>query len=132
MSNISGDTPQIVQIPPGVAHGYLALGETNLLTYLVDAYYDGSDELGVRYDSLDFFETLMTNLPAPERPILSERDSQLPRLCDLGEGALPVWSPIPSPSESESESESARIHALMVKAAEATRSMREAEIAGEK
>src|SRR5689334_5127052 len=36
-------------IPSGVAHGFLALTDC-LMTYLVDSYYDGSDELGVAWD----------------------------------------------------------------------------------
>ena len=36
-------------IPPGVAHGFAALTDI-LLTYLVDNYYDPSDELGLAWD----------------------------------------------------------------------------------
>ena len=73
-----------VTIPSGVAHGFLAL--TNLtLMYLVTNEYDGSDELGFRWDD-DW-----ANVPWPpaprehkgEFPILSERDKKNPPLRDL-------------------------------------------------
>src|SRR5438093_5049116 len=36
-------------IPPGVAHGFYAVTDLTL-TYLVDQYFDGSDEFGIRHD----------------------------------------------------------------------------------
>ena len=36
-------------IPPGVAHGFAALTDL-LLWYLVDGYYNESDELGLAWD----------------------------------------------------------------------------------
>ena len=44
--------PQAVYIPIGVAHGFYAPAET-LMSYLVSGYYDGSDELGVRWNDPD-------------------------------------------------------------------------------
>lgn len=55
-------------IPPGVAHGYLALQKTTLL-YLVNRYYDSSDEYGVRWDD----PTIGINWET-DSPVLSERD----------------------------------------------------------
>ena len=46
---LDGDVDQGVYIPPGVAHGFAALSDI-LLTYLVDNYYDDSDELGLAWD----------------------------------------------------------------------------------
>ena len=46
---LSGETPRGLFIPPGVAHGFLA--ETDLtLEYLVDRYFDGTDEWGVAWN----------------------------------------------------------------------------------
>jgi dTDP-4-dehydrorhamnose 3,5-epimerase len=68
----TGDRPQGVYIPPGVAHGFASLTELTL-TYLVDGYYDPADELGVAWDdpaiSADWGVT---------DPILSGRDQGLP------------------------------------------------------
>jgi dTDP-4-dehydrorhamnose 3,5-epimerase len=57
-------------IPIGVAHGFLTLTDA-AVTYLVDNYYDGSDEFGVAWND----PTL--NLPwGIEQPTLSGRDAQ--------------------------------------------------------
>ena len=66
-----------VFIPPGVAHGFGALTDMTI-TYLVDGYYNPTDELGVAWDD-----------PAVEAdwgltdPILSARDQQNPRRSEL-------------------------------------------------
>ena len=36
-------------IPKGVAHGFCALKDS-IMTYLVDEYYDGGDELGIAWN----------------------------------------------------------------------------------
>ncbi len=46
---LDGDVDQGIYIPPGVAHGFAALTDI-LLTYLVDNYYDASDEHGLAWD----------------------------------------------------------------------------------
>ncbi len=46
---LDGDVDQGVYIPPGVAHGFSSLTDI-LLTYLVDNYYDDSDEHGLAWD----------------------------------------------------------------------------------
>lgn len=69
-------------IPPGVAHGYYALSDS-MMTYLVDEYYDNSDEFGVAWDDPD----LAIDWPG-EPPILSERDQTNPRVADLDPGTL--------------------------------------------
>ena len=70
-------------IPPGVAHGFLALEPLDLL-YLVTNRYDGSDELGFAWDDPS------VGVPWPAiagaaggRPILSDRDAANPPLADL-------------------------------------------------
>ena len=67
--------PQGLYIPPGVAHGFYA--ETDLtLQYMVDAYYDGSDEFGIAWDDPDLA------IPWPgSDPILSDRDRANPPLA---------------------------------------------------
>ncbi|MDA0745392.1 MAG: dTDP-4-dehydrorhamnose 3,5-epimerase family protein [bacterium] len=67
-----------VFIPVGVAHGFLALTDV-VLTYLVDNYYDGTDENGLAWNDpevgLDWGTT---------SPNLSPKDA-----------ANPVWKEIP-------------------------------------
>ena len=72
-----------VDIPVGVAHGFLALEPLELI-YLVTNEYDGSDELGFAWDD----PTAAVPWPAvPEtpdgRPILSQRDRTNPSLPEL-------------------------------------------------
>jgi dTDP-4-dehydrorhamnose 3,5-epimerase len=73
-----------VYIPPGVAHGFQALTDATL-TYLVDRYYDASDEQGVAWDDPDI------GIPWPIRDaILSDRDRANPRLRDIPADAMPA------------------------------------------
>jgi dTDP-4-dehydrorhamnose 3,5-epimerase len=80
---LRADAGEGLFIPPGVAHGFYALEATTLF-YLVDNYYDGSDELGVAWDDPDLA------IPWGTRdPIVSGRDRQNPRLADLPPANLP-------------------------------------------
>jgi dTDP-4-dehydrorhamnose 3,5-epimerase len=72
-----------VEIPTGVAHGFLALEPLDLI-YLVSNEYDGSDELGFAWDDP------AAGVPWPPvdgtpdaLPILSGRDDANPSLADL-------------------------------------------------
>jgi dTDP-4-dehydrorhamnose 3,5-epimerase len=74
-----------VQIPAGVAHGFMALEPVELV-YLVTNEYDGSDEAGFAWD--DALAAVPWPLPAPTadgRPILSTRDRSNPSLTALVE-----------------------------------------------
>ncbi len=72
-----------VYIPPGVAHGFQAVTDATL-TYLVDRYYDPSDEHGVAWDDPDIA------VPWPiEATSLSDRDKQNPKLADIPSDRLP-------------------------------------------
>lgn len=74
---LTGDTRAGIYIPPGVLHGFAALEDVTL-TYLVDNYYDASDEFGVRWDdpqvAMDW---------GISNPILSDRDATCPLLADI-------------------------------------------------
>lgn len=73
-----------VYIPIGVAHGFVALSDA-ILTYLVDNYYDGTDEHGVAWNDPEI------NLPwGVAHPQLSPRDAQNLFLRDLPPDALPA------------------------------------------
>jgi dTDP-4-dehydrorhamnose 3,5-epimerase len=72
-------------IPVGVAHGFLALTDVTLF-YIVDNYYDGSDELGLAWND--------PHVAVPWRPegepIISGRDAANPRFEDIPFDALPA------------------------------------------
>ncbi|MGQ0679187.1 MAG: dTDP-4-dehydrorhamnose 3,5-epimerase family protein [Actinomycetota bacterium] len=72
--DLAGGEPKVLYIPPGVAHGFLAVTDVDLI-YWVTGYYDSTDEFGVAWDD--------PTLAAPwkhDSPILSGRDQANPRL----------------------------------------------------
>lgn len=72
--DLIGGEPQVLYIPPGVAHGFLGVTDVDLI-YWVTGYYDASDEFGVAWDD--------PTLAAPWKdhsPILSDRDRANPKL----------------------------------------------------
>ena len=79
---VDGQRPVTVYIPRGVAHGYLALTELDLM-YWVTAEYDPSDEMSVAWDD----PTLAVPWQLTGRPHVSERDANAPAL---------EWEQIPS------------------------------------
>lgn len=83
--DLDGSAPAGLLIPPGVAHGYLALTDATLL-YLVDAYYTGTDEHGVAWDDPELRVAWGT-----VRPQLSRRDLSNPRLADIPPESLPPF-----------------------------------------
>jgi dTDP-4-dehydrorhamnose 3,5-epimerase len=73
---LSAEEPRGLFIPPGVAHGFLA--ETDLtLGYLVDRYFDGTDEWGIAWND----PALGIEWPAAD-PVLSDRDRSNPSLSE--------------------------------------------------
>lgn len=72
-----------VFIPEGVAHGFYALTDC-VLTYMVNNYYDGSDEHGVAWNEPRFALDWGT-----AAPILSPRDQANPMLKAIPADRLP-------------------------------------------
>ncbi len=66
---------EMLFIPKGCAHGFLAVSESATLVYQTETVHTPMCEAGVRWDSIDFA------WPVPA-PILSERDAGLPALGD--------------------------------------------------
>jgi dTDP-4-dehydrorhamnose 3,5-epimerase len=75
------EDPRTVYIPPGVAHGFLAITDVDLI-YWVTREYDAKDEHGVRWDD----PTLGVKWDTDD-PILSDRDRSNPELR---------WDQVPS------------------------------------
>jgi dTDP-4-dehydrorhamnose 3,5-epimerase len=70
-------------IPPGVAHGFFTLAPS-MMTYLVDNYYDNSDERGIRWD-----DPALGLEWGTRDPIVSARDQQNPLLAAIPADELP-------------------------------------------
>ncbi len=81
--DLDADDPMGLLIPVGVAHGFLARTEAILL-YLVDNYYDGSDEYGVAWNDPDL--AIAWGIDAPR---LSDRDRNNPPLAAIQPDKLP-------------------------------------------
>jgi dTDP-4-dehydrorhamnose 3,5-epimerase len=75
---MTGGQPRVLFIPPGVAHGFLAITDVDLI-YWVTHPYDASDEFGVAWD--DPVLNAPWKTPDGSDPILSERDRRNPRLA---------------------------------------------------
>jgi dTDP-4-dehydrorhamnose 3,5-epimerase len=72
-----------VVIPTGVAHGFLALDQLELI-YLVTNEYDNTDELGFAWDDPEVgVPWPALEATADGQPILSERDRTNPTLAEL-------------------------------------------------
>jgi len=80
---LSADNCRGVYIPPGVGHGFAAVTDV-ILTYLVDAYYNPADELGVAWDDPDIAADW-----GVREPVLSERDRRNPRRRELDPARRP-------------------------------------------
>lgn len=65
-------------VPPGYAHGFCVLSDVADFLYKCTAYYDHTDEVGVRWDDPD----IGVQWPI-KQPALSNRDKQLPLLRDF-------------------------------------------------
>jgi dTDP-4-dehydrorhamnose 3,5-epimerase len=72
----AGEVLRGLYVPPGVAHGFCALTDLELL-YQVDAYFTGEDEHGVAWNDPE----LAIAWPV-EQPILSDRDRANPSLAN--------------------------------------------------
>ncbi len=75
-----------VFIPPGVAHGFAAPVDATL-TYLVDAFYNAADELGVAWDDPDIGADWGIS-----EPVISQRDQTNPRRDSLPEALRPSYT----------------------------------------
>jgi dTDP-4-dehydrorhamnose 3,5-epimerase len=72
---ISGENNNMLYIPPGFAHGFIALTDEVHLMYKCTAEYSQENDRGIRWDDPDLA------IPWPvEKPIVSEKDRALPSL----------------------------------------------------
>ncbi|HYE95251.1 MAG TPA: dTDP-4-dehydrorhamnose 3,5-epimerase [Rubricoccaceae bacterium] len=88
---LSGENHRQLWVPPGFAHGFCVLTDEADFLYKCTAYYDPTDEGGVRWDDPD----LAVAWPI-EAPMLSDKDRALPLLRDLGPQGLPAVSAAPA------------------------------------
>ncbi len=76
-AELSDKNNNMLYIPPGFAHGFVALTDNVNLLYKCTNEYDKSSERGIRYDDPDI------NIKwGVDNPIVSSRDKMLPFLKD--------------------------------------------------
>jgi dTDP-4-dehydrorhamnose 3,5-epimerase len=80
---IGEDNQEGIFIPPGVAHGFAAITDMTL-TYLVDQYYNPSDELGVAWN-----DPKLADIWPISDPVISDRDSHNPLIADIPDHLRP-------------------------------------------
>jgi len=74
--DISADQPLVLYIPIGCAHGFLALENNTIVTYLQTSYYAREYDTGIRYDSFGMEWHVLD-------PIISDRDLNFINLYDF-------------------------------------------------
>jgi len=75
---LSEDNFKQLWIPPGFAHGFLALTDPTDLLYKVTESHSPSHDRSIRWDDPD----IGIKWPLDEKPILSEKDAEAPYLRD--------------------------------------------------
>jgi len=83
---LSADNRRQFWIPPGFAHGFVALGESALVSYLCTAAYDAKADASLAWDDPE----LAIDWPVA-RPQLSAKDAAAPRLRDIAPERAPVF-----------------------------------------
>ena len=77
---ISAENWNMIWVPKGFAHGFLTLETNTVVFYKVSQFYSKDDDRGFIWDD----PQVNIDWPAdPQNIILSEKDSNLPRLKDL-------------------------------------------------
>ena len=79
-ATVTADGGEQIFIPRGFAHAFVTLEPGTEVVYKADEYYDPDCEAGVIWNDPD----IAIDWPeAAREPILSEKDSKLPRLAEL-------------------------------------------------
>jgi dTDP-4-dehydrorhamnose 3,5-epimerase len=73
---LKGDDPNLLFIPPGLAHGFLVQSEYAIMLYKVSSQYSPMHDRGILWNSV--------RIPWPvTSPIVSERDQSFPELMNF-------------------------------------------------
>jgi len=77
-----------IYIPPGFAHGFLALTDSVQIFYKCSDFYDAGDERGLLWSDPDI--SISWGL---SHPVLSDKDASLPTLAAIPREFLPQYAP---------------------------------------
>jgi dTDP-4-dehydrorhamnose 3,5-epimerase len=84
---LSAENKRHFWIPEGFAHGFVALSERAVFTYLCTAAYDANADAGIRWDD----PSLAIDWPVSQ-PQLSDKDARAPLLADVAADRLPIYA----------------------------------------
>lgn len=73
---LTSDNGRVLFIPKGIAHGFVSLTDNALMVYKTSTVHSPVNDAGIRWDSFGFDWMV-------EKPIISERDKNLPKLYDF-------------------------------------------------
>ena len=85
---LSAENRRHFWIPEGFAHGFVALSERAVFTYLCTATYDAAADANIRWDD----PQLAIDWPVTD-PLLSPKDAAAPLLSAIEPARLPVYQP---------------------------------------
>jgi dTDP-4-dehydrorhamnose 3,5-epimerase len=85
---LSATDQNLIYVPAGFAHGFLALTESVQFLYKCSDYYAPSDEYGILWND----PALAIDWGAAA-PMLSQKDVKNPKLADIQQQFLPRYSP---------------------------------------
>ena len=83
---LSAENKRHFWIPEGFAHGFVALSETAVFTYLCTETYDADADANIRWDDSE----LAIDWPV-SAPSLSPKDAAAPLLRDIAQERLPLY-----------------------------------------
>jgi dTDP-4-dehydrorhamnose 3,5-epimerase len=84
--NLSEENKRQLFVPEGFAHGFCVLSEAADVVYKCTDFYAPEDEGGILWSDPD----LAIDWPISE-PLISAKDSRLPRLADVPPERLPLY-----------------------------------------
>jgi dTDP-4-dehydrorhamnose 3,5-epimerase len=85
---LSANAHNLIYIPAGFAHGFVALTENMQFLYKCSDFYDRDDERGILWSDPDLNIAWGTTAP-----IVSEKDSRFSKLADVPREFLPRYEP---------------------------------------
>lgn len=84
---LSGENGRQLYIPPGFAHGFLALSDEVVFAYKCTDYYAPGAERSIRWND----EDLAVDWPLAVAPVLAAKDAAAPSLRDIPLEQLPTY-----------------------------------------
>jgi dTDP-4-dehydrorhamnose 3,5-epimerase len=85
---LSGERGWQLWIPPGFAHGFVALTDDVVFCYKCTDYYAADTERSVRWND----PAIGITWPV-DKPLLTAKDGAAPLLAEIPSGALPLYGP---------------------------------------